>query len=217
MKRLVSTVRFRLTVLATAVVVVVLVGVGYGLIANQRRTLTESLDERMAGRVEELADAIAIGQIPSLENLGDDDSVAQIVTTDGEVLAASQRLRGRPVMGEPIASGQTISSVGRLSGFDDDSRLLIRVVEAPNRDVVVHFAGSTDDISENVRTLATSLWIAVPLAAACWRRWCGSSPGGRCVRSSESAPRWPQSADQTSIDGSRCRRATTRSGVSAAR
>lgn len=167
MRKLPSTVRFRVTALATAVVIVVLVGVGYGLVTNQRQTLTESLDEMMAGRVDELAATLSNGESPDLDNLGEDDSVAQIVTPDGEVLASSTRLRGQPPIGEPIASGQTISSIGRRPGFDDESRLLTRVVETADGDVVIiHFAAVIDDVSESVTALVTSMTVAVPVVAA---------------------------------------------------
>ena len=63
-----------------AIVIVVLVGVGFGLVLNQRRVLTETLDEIMAARVDELEPLIASGDVPPLTNLGEDDTVAQIVS-----------------------------------------------------------------------------------------------------------------------------------------
>lgn len=165
MRAVPSTVRSRITASATAVVIAVLVGVGFGLVTHQRRTLTESLDELMVDRVNEIADSLRRGELPPLDHLGEDDSVAQIVSPDGEVLASSPGLRGRPPMGEPISTGQTIRTIGRLRGFDSDRRMLTRVVERPDGDVVVYFAATTDDISESVKTLTTSLSIAVPLAA----------------------------------------------------
>ena len=50
-----STVRWRVTAAATAAIVVVLVAVGWGLVVNHRRELTNSLDERLS----EIADVIA--------------------------------------------------------------------------------------------------------------------------------------------------------------
>jgi signal transduction histidine kinase len=163
--KLPSTVRFRVTALATAVVIVVLVGIGYGLVSNQRRVLTESLDENMVARIDELEPSIANGELPPLTHLGEDDSVAQIVSVDGDVLASSPLIEGLPPLGGPITAGQTIGSGGRVPGIDGPVRLLTRVVETPDGDVIVYFAAPSDDINDSVTTLVRSLSIAVPLAA----------------------------------------------------
>ena len=52
-----------------------------------------------------------------------------------------------------------------LPSIDGDVRLLSRIVETPDGDVIVYLAASTDDINDSVTTLITSLSIAVPLAA----------------------------------------------------
>ena len=49
------TVRARITLLATAVVFVVLVLAGFGLVVQQRRVLTEALDESLEQRADEIA------------------------------------------------------------------------------------------------------------------------------------------------------------------
>ena len=160
-----STVRFRVTALATGVVVAMLIVIGYGLVTNQRRVLTETLDENLAARAGELEPLIASGALPPLTNLGDDDTVAQIVSVDGDVLASSPIIEGPPPIGDPITAGQTIGDGNPLPSIDGDVRLLSRIVETPDGDVIVHLAASTDDINDSVTTLITSLSIAVPLAA----------------------------------------------------
>jgi signal transduction histidine kinase len=160
-----ATVRFRVTAMATAIVIVVLVGVGAGLVLNQRRTLTETLDEMMDSRVDELAAELESGAPPSLENLGEDDSVAQLVTADGRVIASSRSIDGAGPIAAAVTSGQTIRN-GELAIADGAVRILTRVVETPDGLVIVHFAASRDDVDESVHTLATSLLIAVPIAAA---------------------------------------------------
>ena len=161
-----STVRFRVTALATGVVIVMLVAIGFGLVTNQRRVLTETLEENLVARADELELSIVDGELPPLTNLGEDDTVAQIVSVDGVVLASSPMIVGLPPIGDPITTRQTIGNGGPLPGIDGDVRLLSRVVDQPDGDVVVYIGASTDDISDSVTTLVTSLFIAVPLAAA---------------------------------------------------
>ncbi len=160
-----STVRFQVTALATAVVIVMLVGVSFGLVTNQRRVLTETLDEQLADRLDELVPTIASGELPPLTNLGEDDTVAQIVSLDGDVLASSPLVEGLPPLGDPITAGQTVGNGGQVPGIDGDARLLTRVVGTGEGDVIVYLAAPIDDIVDSVRTLVTSLSIAVPLAA----------------------------------------------------
>ena len=163
--RIPSTIRFRVTALATGVVVVVLGAIGFGLVTNQRRVLTETLDENLAARAGELEPLIASGALPPLTNLGDDDTVGQIVAVDGEVLAASSLIEGLPPIGDPITAGQTIGDSEPLPGIDGDVRMLTGIVDRPDGQVIVYLAASTDDINDSVTTLITSLSIAVPLAA----------------------------------------------------
>jgi len=162
-----STVRFRVTALATAVVIVMLVGVSFGLVTNQRRVLTETLDEQLADRLDELVPTIANGELPPLTNLGEDDTVAQIVSLDGDVLASSPLVEGLPPLGDPITAGQTVGNGGQVPGIDGDARLLTRVVGTGEGDVIVYLAAPMDDIVDSVRTLVTSLSIAVPSPPWC--------------------------------------------------
>ena len=95
------TVRARITALATLVVAVVLALAGLGLIVQQRRVLTEALDESLEQRAIEIAaqDAAQGEERPSvLTALGDDDAFAQIVGVvagSEEVLASSSNLARR--------------------------------------------------------------------------------------------------------------------------
>ena len=93
---------------------------------NQRRVLTETLDESLAARVDELEPSIADGELPPLTNLGEDDTVAQIVSVDGDVLASSPLIDGLPPIGDAITAGQTIGNGEPLPGIDGDVRLLSR-------------------------------------------------------------------------------------------
>jgi signal transduction histidine kinase len=161
-----TTLRGRVTAVATAAIVVVLVAVGWGLVVNHRRELTDSLDERLSEIADGIAADLQAGEPPDLENLGEDDSVAQVVGPGGDVAAATAWIEGREPLGTAV-DGQEIRAVDPLPGADDDPvRLLSRGVDTPDGPVVIHVAAPSDDIADSVATLQRSLFVAVPLSAA---------------------------------------------------
>src|SRR5215207_2769653 len=92
-RRLVASVRFRVTALATFALFVVLVATGIGLVAAQVRILTGGLDGSLQRRADDLAALVAAGPPPDVLPGGDDDEVvAQLLTPGGEVVAASEAL-----------------------------------------------------------------------------------------------------------------------------
>ncbi len=164
MKVFPSTVRWRVTAVATAAIVVVLVAVGWGVVVNHRRELTNSLDERMSEIADVIAADVIAGRQPDVALLGEDDWVAQVVDSDGRVVAASAIVEEATI--GPAVDGQRIRSIGPLPGGDDDDmRLLSRTVDAAGGSTTIHVAAPRDDISDSVATLRQSLLVAVPLAA----------------------------------------------------
>ena len=94
--RVTSTVRFRVTAVATLAVAAVLVVTAVGLVVVQRRALTDSLDETLAAEANAIAARIEDGGDPTDVRLDepavDDDAVAQVVV-DGEVRGHDRRRR----------------------------------------------------------------------------------------------------------------------------
>jgi signal transduction histidine kinase len=161
-----TTLRGRVTAVATAAIVVVLVAVGWGLVVNHRRELTDNLDERLSEIADGIVADLQAGEPPDLENLGEDDSVAQVVGLGGDIVAATAWIEGREPLGTAV-DGQEIRAVDPLPGADDDPmRLLSRGVDTPDGPVVIHVAAPSDDIADSVATLQRSLFVAVPLSAA---------------------------------------------------
>ena len=90
-------IRVRITALAALAVVVVLVATAGALLTIQRRLLTDSLDETLSAQAVDSARAFEIGPRTNLlAPRGDDDSIAQITTVDGVVVAATANLRRLP-------------------------------------------------------------------------------------------------------------------------
>ena len=140
--------RWRVTVVATLVVAVVLVVTGVVLVAAQRRVLDEQLDEPSEVDVDRIV--AAYGNDPAsgaggLDPGGDDDTIAVIATTDGEIVARSPNER------------------------DDDEtyRSLSRRFEGPDGEqLVVTVAAPTDDIDEAVGALTVALAVGIPSVTA---------------------------------------------------
>ncbi len=163
-----GSIRFRITATATVVVAVVLSLAGIALVAAQRSVLTETLDETVEQRADELADLVRAGAVPdTLTGLGEDDTAAQVVTSAGDVVAASRNVAGRgPLADAPAGQGPgAVRTVHDLPHDPEPFRLLSRRVDGPDGPRVVHVAGTLDDIEESVTTLATSLLGAVPAVA----------------------------------------------------
>ncbi|MFP5254765.1 MAG: sensor histidine kinase [Acidimicrobiia bacterium] len=147
-----------MTALAAVAVLAVLVLAGLLLVAQQRRVLTEALDESLEERADDL---VALGDdVPAtISGLGEDDTRAQVVI-DGVVVAASRNVSGDEPMVEVPTRAQTVT-VGGLAGEPDRFRVVSRLGEDPARAVLV--AGTLDDIDESVAALTRSLVLAVPL------------------------------------------------------
>jgi signal transduction histidine kinase len=196
LRRVVSTVRFRITALATMAVLAVLAVTAIGLVVVQRRALTDSLDESLAtearavaARVEDAGAAVTAVDAPTV----DDDAVAQVAVGD-EVVAASRPDLDRPLA--PAPSGTTATRTSdSVPGGDGAFRVVSQRVGGPDGGggdggpaTVVHVAAPLDDVDESVGLLARSLALAVPavtalLAALVW------ALAGRTLRPVESIRR----------------------------
>jgi hypothetical protein len=87
-------VRLRITVLAALLTTVAIAIGGTVLVTSLRSSLIEAADVSSRTRANELASAAAKGQLPeSIANIAE-EGVAQVVTDDGTVLAASENVHG---------------------------------------------------------------------------------------------------------------------------
>lgn len=157
-----SSVRGRITALATAAVLTVLVGSAIGLVAQQQRVLVENLDESLQLRAREL---LELGDaVPrQITGLGEDDTMAQVVVS-GEVVAASPNAAGLdPVAPRPPRAGERVTTVEQLPHEDGRFRVVARV-DDDGRLVIV--AGTLDDIEESTTVLRRSLLVSVPLVVS---------------------------------------------------
>jgi signal transduction histidine kinase len=167
-RRLMGTVRFRVTALATLAVLAVLVVTGGVLVVAQRRTLTSGVDEAVERRSDEVAALVQAGDLPP-RLTGGDDLVAQVVDADGRVVAASPELAGEAPLGPmPSATGEDAAVTDTVDGLpveDGPFRVRSVAVAGPDGTVAVHAAGALDDVDESVAALLGALAVVIPAAA----------------------------------------------------
>ena len=167
----VGTVRFRVTALATAVVAIVLVLVGIVLVIAQRELVMDGVDESLGNRADDIEDLLHDNTIDpesvSWGGPGDEDSLTQVVGTDGEVMARSANLRGLDdtVAELPTNGGDWTRTVHDIPfDVDDAFRMLSRRIETPSDGaVVIHVASDVDEIEEAKEILSDLLVVTIPI------------------------------------------------------
>lgn len=171
LRRVTGTVRFRVTAAAALAVLAILAVTGGGLVVAQHQLLTESIDETSRAHADRITRLVQDGRLPTtLTDVGDEDTLAQVVARSGAVLAATPAAVGMAPLGTArTATADTVRTVQRtvLSGRDQGAfRLLSRRVTSRDQTVMVYVAVGLDDIQESTATLAGALTVAVPIATA---------------------------------------------------
>ena len=155
-----TTVRVRITALATLAVAVVLVAASVLLLARQRAALVEALDESVVADAARVAAALEAGD--AVPRFDADDRVVVVVGPSGEVIAGSA-----DVDVDALAPGE-----GGIAGDDDAASgteiggRSYRVAAAPYGGGVVYVGAALDDVDESITELRTSLLLIVPAATA---------------------------------------------------
>jgi len=165
-RRVTGSVQLRITALATLTVLVVLAVTGFALLAAQRHVLTAAVDEGVADNADRIEGLAAAGELPAaITGLGEDDTVAQVVAADGQIVAASANVEGEaPVGAAPAGQDETVRTVHDIPDGDGAAyRLLSRRIDTPDGPAVIHVAATLDDIQESLSALTRSLLVAIPV------------------------------------------------------
>jgi len=164
-------VRARTTLLATAVVSAALVLASLVLVAGVTRSLGSSGDDVARSRAAELAARLAAGTLPQeVDGIGD-DSLAQVVTNDGRVLAASANLAGRPAVSHERPSGPEpiVRTMRDLPDDEETEDYRVWALAATTRageQAVVYVGPSLEAAQEAGTRLVAGLLVGVPLLVA---------------------------------------------------
>ena len=163
--------RVRATLMGIAVTAIVVSLASVVLTVTLERQLTSAGDDLAQSRVRDLMSAAERGDLPTdgqLRNVND-ESLAQVVGPDGDVVAASPNIAGSPaVVGASalgVAEDQLV--VATLDAPDDDEteryRIWVGRGPSPEGDVTVLVGTSLESVAEASTALRRSLLIGVPL------------------------------------------------------
>ena len=160
------TLRTRTTILATTLTAVTLVAGAVALVLVLQGRLTVNGDGLSRSRVDDLLALAEQGQLPDTIRNIDDDGVAQVETADGEVLAASTNVAGRPAIADLEAGPTPVVRTFEAPDDDETEEYRVWLAEGPSPDgpVTVYVGTSLESVSEATRTLRGALLVGVPLA-----------------------------------------------------
>ena len=158
--------RTRATGLATVLCVVVLAAGGLLLVTTLDRHLTAGSDDLSKSRVRDLLDQAASGELPAVLRNVNDDGVAQVIASDGTVLAASPNIAGR---GPIVAPGAPADGARRTIRAPDDAetesyRVWVQSGQGAAGQVTVVEGSSLEAVHEATATVRRTLVVGVPLA-----------------------------------------------------
>ena len=161
-----STIRFRITAVATVAVGVVLIVAGLGLALFQRSALTSNVDQNLTQRADDLTALLRSGTtLPDSFVPNTREGFTQLVGPDGVVLVSSPNLAGAPALPLDAPSGpaDSFQTVTVLAVDDDSFRVLSR--RLPDLGVL-HIGADLDVVSEATTALATASLLIIPVVVA---------------------------------------------------
>jgi signal transduction histidine kinase len=162
-----TTVRAKLTLVATGVVAGVLVASGVGLVVAQQRMLVDTIDDALVERADDVTRIVAGGnfgaRLPAESD--PDDSFVQVIGPGGAVLAASPNAANTPAVVGPNPPGapQRIRTVRGIALSDEDFRVLSRPIQTRNGLRTLVVGQNLDDVTDSVEALVYSLLVTIPL------------------------------------------------------
>jgi signal transduction histidine kinase len=155
-------IRFRITAIATLAVAVVLLVGGLALVLLQRNRLIQSLDETLTQRADDIVTLIETGPLPQVLAAGADEGFAQLVASDGEVLAFTPSLTAdEPLpIDVPADSGDIVQTIEVPQVDDDLFRVLTRSIPGT---ATLHVGTTYDVVAESTVALVGALAWIIPL------------------------------------------------------
>ena len=159
--------RLRLTVIATAVSAVVLVAASVLVLTLFQRQVVATSDDLATSRAEDLARLAQDGRVPEvLADIGD-DSMGQVIGSDGSVIAASASLMDAPAVTAREGTGGDAVLIDLDGVRDDDEtedyRAWLVTGQGPDGPVTAVVGTSRESIREDVGALGLALLLTMPL------------------------------------------------------
>jgi signal transduction histidine kinase len=162
------TLRTRATIFGTLVIAVLLTVSSVLLVSTLENRLTKASDQLSRSRVEDLLALARSGDLPQTLRNVDDNGVAQVVTIDRTVLAASPNIAGDPPIAGMHPGRRAVTST--FQAPDDSQIETYRFWSAsgpsPSGTVTVYVGDSLEAVSEASAALRRALWVGVPMVVA---------------------------------------------------
>ena len=160
MIRRILTIRAVTTAVATLVVAVALVVGAGALIIALRHTLVDELSEATRTEALEVVAQLESGRRPTLEVVGRDEQLIQVMTPDGAVVASSSNVVGLPA----VVSLEPGTTVRVLTPIDDDEFVAVaEQAQTPNGPVIVLVARALVDVLDATAAVTQLLIIGSPV------------------------------------------------------
>jgi len=162
-----GSVRVRLTALAVVLTVAAIIAGSLALLANQRSTLTSTIDDALQVRADGLEATLADTPVePTLPNRADGDAVIQIIGVDGTVLSATDNVSGEAAIVEPRTTpGDRLRTITVPPIDAATFRVLTRTIDTEQGPATLAVATRFDAITQSLTALTRSLAVAIPLLA----------------------------------------------------
>lgn len=159
--------RLRLTTVATLVLAVILLLASVVIVLLFQRSVHAAADDLSRSRAHDVAATFEGGALPTLLTDVGDDAVAQVVSADGRVLAASANLGSSGPITERTPEGDAAEAFDLEDVPDDDETEDFRVwavtAAGPDGSAVVYVGHSGEAVAESVASLVGSLALGLPL------------------------------------------------------
>ncbi|MGH3473820.1 MAG: sensor histidine kinase [Aeromicrobium sp.] len=159
-------IRLRITVVAGLLAAIAIVIAGTVLVTTLRSSLIEASDVSSRTRANELVNAAAGGLLSdTIANIAE-EGVAQVVTDDGAILAASENVRGEARLSDVVPEGNDPVRLILRNAPDEDETEDYRVWAVRVGGVTAYVGTSLEDEREVIFELTRSLAIGLPLLLA---------------------------------------------------
>ena len=164
-------IKLRVTLAFAAAMAVLLTALGLFIYLRHEQQLNEIIDQGLRSRADEVGALIARsgGGLRDPDAAVDrEESFAQVLARDGEIVDTAPQLAGRPLLAGPeldrAASEPVFLNRPSVKGLEGQARLLARPVHVGGRNLIVVVGASVDDRDESLAGLRTILLIAGPVA-----------------------------------------------------
>ncbi len=153
-------IRFRITAVAAVVVAAVLVIAACALVVLQRDALTDTIDQALTQRANDVEALLEEGGAPQQFKGSTAEGFVQLVGSDGMVIVSTPNLTGEPPLNIASTSGgDALQTIDGLSVDDDAFRVLSRAYDGG----FLHVGTTFDVITESTNALVGSLAVTIPV------------------------------------------------------